>query len=247
MLPNSVQSSLMYPPQQCVTKLSDRQVFNDKFILLTFGYTQPAQVPFQAGQYVSVLVSDHGDRRSYSIASSPEVTHSFDLLADISPAGVGSTFLANAPIGSEVKVLGPLGRFIISEGTDESELVFLATGSGIAPIKSMILDQLQVKGDKRPMTLYWGMRHVEQLFWVEEFTQLAEAFPHFSFHPVISQPMPEWTLCRGRVTDCLRTHQPHTEKAGYYICGNAPMLQEVMQILTERGVPVDRQHHEKFH
>lgn len=235
----------MTTPQRCTAKLADKRVHNEKFIQYMFELTLPPDITFQAGQYVSLQVSERGERRSYSICSSPEVTHGFELLIDITPQGVGTKYLDALQFGQEVNVLMPLGMFTVPENSDEDSLVLIATGSGIAPFKSMILDQLQNKQDQRQITLNWGLREVNQMFWQDEFQELAESFPNFHFHPVISKPTPEWPLCRGRVTDCLKTHE-FNPKAGFYLCGNEPMVIDVKAFLAEKGIPADHIHHEKF-
>jgi len=236
----------MTPPKPCTAKLADKFIFNDKFIKLDFEFTQPGEVPIQAGQYVSIQVSERGDRRPYSICSSPAITHGFELLIDVTPQGLGSTFLQNLALGEEIKLLAPLGVFTVPQNSEEEALVMIATGSGITPFRSMVLDQLQQKSDQREITLYWGLREERQLFWQDEFSELADEFPNFHFHPVISQPLPEWPLCKGRVTNCLSVHDLPTN-AGYYLCGNAAMLEDVVSFLAERGVLKNQVHHEKFY
>jgi ferredoxin-NADP reductase len=235
----------MNPPQRCTAKLTDKLELNTKFTQFTFEYVQPPTVPFMAGQYVSLRVSERGDRRAYSICNSSEMTHGFELLVEMIPGGKGSTFLANLDFGQTVDVLAPMGMFTMADPADESEVVMIATGSGIAPYRSMVLDRLQVHGDQRPITLYWGVRFVQDLCWVDEFEQLSRAFPNFKFHPVVSRPEAAWPLCRGRVTDCLRVHvQP--SKAGYYVCGSGEMIKDVVAWLQAQSVPEDLIHHEKF-
>lgn len=235
----------MNPPQRVTARLTEITQHNDKFLQFFFEYVQPPTVAFKAGQYASIQVSEHGDRRSYSVSSSPDVTHGFELLVDISPGGVGSQFMQHLKEGDTINALLPLGVFTIADAADEAALQLVATGSGITPFHSMVLDLLQVQHDPRPITLYWGMRQAEYLFWLEEFQDLMDAFPNFSFHPVISQPVAEWTLCRGRVTDCLSVHELPAN-AGYYLCGNQHMIKDCMALLTAKGVPATHIHHEKF-
>ncbi|GIK84293.1 MAG: phenol hydroxylase [Patescibacteria group bacterium] len=235
----------MNPPQQMKAKLADRLAFNEKFIQYSFVLTHPHTLVFDPGQYVSIVVDATGDRRSYSICSKPENKDAFDILVDISPGGVGSQFLQNLQIGQEVDLLGPMGRFIFQAGGTEEELVFVATGSGIAPFRSMIMSLLQEGTERRPMTLYWGMRYVEELFWLDEWQDLAESFANFKFHPVISKAVEEWPLCRGRVTDCLSMHEVPVN-AAYYLCGNAKMIEEVNTLLPQKGVVIENIHFEKF-
>ena len=243
------------PPQQYIATLADIMVLNDKFIQYEFELVQPNELNFIAGQYASFLVNPNGTRRSYSICSSPSVTHGFELLIDMEPNGLGVQFFKNLKNGDEVSFLAPLGRFVINDvpvndastgnSSAESEITLIATGSGIAPFRSMILDLLQDKQDQRPVTLYWGMRFVEQLFWLDEFEDLQQSFSNFKFNPVISKPVPDWPLSRGRVTDVLGVLDCSIQ-AGYYVCGNPNMVEDIIALLGNKGIPVERIHQEKF-
>lgn len=234
------------PPQKCVAKLANKIQLNSKFVHYFFEYVQPAVIQHLAGQYVSMQVTETGTRRSYSICSSPAITHGFELLVDITPQGVGTLYLESLKFGQEVNLLAPLGIFTVAEGADEAAITFVATGAGVAPFQSMILDLLQVKHDTRPITLYWGLRDVEHVFWEAEFSELADNFPNFHFHPTLSQAPVEWPLCKGRVTNCLSIHDLESN-AGYYICGNQTMVKDVSELLLTKGVTADRIHHEKFY
>lgn len=234
----------MKPPQRGTARLSDKIQLNDKYTQYFFELTSPLLVEFEGGQYVSIQVSPRGDRRSYSICSNPSKTHAFELLVDLTPQGMGTTFLRNLALGDEISILAPMGVFTLVDN-DETSINLVATGSGIAPFRSMILDLLINKKDKRDITLYWGLRHETTLFWQDEFLDLAEAHDNFHFHPVISQPTPEWPLCQGRVTDCISMH-PQEAGAGYYLCGSAKMIEDMKNILADKNVPAAHVHHEKF-
>jgi ferredoxin-NADP reductase len=235
----------MASPQPYTAKLVDKIVHSEKFVQLIFELINPPTMDFQAGQYVSIQVDPNGTRRSYSICSTPGVNHGFELLIDTEPHGVGTTYLNNLKFGDQVNLLGPIGKFIIPTDLVEPELVFIATGCGVTPFRSMVLDLLQEKHDPRPITLLWGLRHPAQLFWQDEFSELQTNFPNFKFHPVMSQPTPEWNLCSGRVTDCLSIHDMSIN-AGYYLCGNQHMIADVNVILAKIGVQPEQIHLEKF-
>ncbi|NCN82693.1 MAG: hypothetical protein GW947_01885 [Candidatus Pacebacteria bacterium] len=236
----------MNPPKQYRAKLEDKQQLNERFVQYYFELVEPNELVFSAGQYASLKVSEKGERRSYSICSSPAVSHGFELLIDHQPAGVGCTYLENLQFGQEIELLAPLGIFTIVADEAETSLALVATGSGIAPFRSMLLERLQVVKDTRPITLYWGMRHANTLFWEDEFEELAQSFPNFSFHPVLSQAEQAWPLCRGRVTDCLNTHE-QAAGVGYYLCGSTKMITDVSQTVLAKGVTEQRIHHEKFY
>lgn len=232
-------------PQPYIAQAEEIIDLNSKYRHLSFELLEPNTLPFAAGQYVSVVVTPEGHRRSYSIVSTPAVTHSFELLVDVEPLGPGAQFFKALQIGEKMSFLAPLGRFTFDEQATSDQLVFVATGSGVAPFRSMILDLLQEKNEKRPIILLWGLRYIEQLFWQAEFQELVDYFPNFSFHPVISKPGAEWPLCRGRVTDCLTVHQFSTQ-ASFYLCGGTGMIEDVQQQLLDNKIAPEQIYTEKF-
>jgi ferredoxin-NADP reductase len=236
----------MIPPKQCLVKLSEKMILNPKFVQYRFEMEDPHRFEFTAGQYVSLKVTEHGDRRSYSICSDPTQEHSFDLFVDLAPNGLGVQYLNALPFGQEAQILAPLGMFTVSDEVAGQPLVFIATGAGIAPFRSMILNELHNKKNTQSIQLYWGLRYAEDLCWIDEFTELAQSYPNFQFHLVLSKPVVEWPLCRGHVTDCLLVHAL-PPGAHYYLCGNDQMIVDVMKVLEGRGVAKENMHHEKFY
>lgn len=234
------------PPQKYTARLEDKVQLNDNYVKYSFELIEPSRLEFKAGQYVSLRVSDKGERRSYSICSTPDNDHQFDLLIDHAPAGLGVQFLSNLEFGDQVEVLAPMGQLAVPDNLAVDHLVFVATGSGLAPLRSMIEDQLRNKKDKREITLHWGMRHPADLFWLDEWQELAEAFSNFHFHPVLSQAPEAWTLCRGHVTDCLSVHQLPLN-AAYFLCGSNAMIQDVNSVLIDKEVPEELIFFEKFY
>jgi len=232
-------------PQQFKAVLQEKQVFNPKFTLFRFELTQPHRLVFAAGQYVSIKINDLGERRPYSICSNPTTDHAFELLVDTSIGGKGCQFLQNLQLGQEIELLAPLGRFIVEPIKPTNPLIFVATGSGIAPLRAMILDQLNTQQNSQVITLHWGLHEINHLIWQDEFQGLSRSYPNFSFHPVLSVSPPAWNLCRGRVTDCLEFH-PLVETADYYLCGAKEMIADVSKILITRGVSETKIHYEKF-
>lgn len=233
-------------PQPFTAKLADRQILNEKFLWLSFELANPHRLPFVAGQYVSLQVDQSGLRRSYSICSSPEKEHGFDLLIDVTPMGVGVQYLYALKLGYEVSGLGPVGRLTVDATiSGQSPLVLVATGSGIAPLRSIVLDELQLKHNTQPIVLYWGLRYPEDLVWEDEFAELMQKFSNFHFHPVLSQAPEEWPLCRGHVTDCLQIHELPPQ-AHYYICGGQTAVTDIMQALANKEIGQDKIHVERF-
>lgn len=228
-------------------KLSERTLVGEKFQFFKFELTEPNKITFDAGQYLLVNCPLTPQKRQYSIASAPRLDHAIELLVEIIPNGVVSGYFNSLHEGDELSFYAPAGEFTIKEDVlaTQDPLVMVATGSGLAPLRAMILDQLRTKETKRPIALYLGMRHATELFWLDQFEELHDNFPNFTYHVTLSQAPDEWTLCRGRVTDCLSIHDL-LPNAQYYLCGNPHMIEDVMKVLKERGVEESKVHHEKF-
>lgn len=232
-------------PQSLSARLREKQVLNSRYVDFVFELESPHRLEFEAGQHISIKVTPEGESRAYSIASSPAYDHQFEVLLDIAPNGKGVQFLQNLNPGDPIQAIGPNGRFTVQPDDQALAINFIATGSGVAPFKSMIQDLLYVKQETRPITLYWGLRHVEEMFWQDDLTEWEQNFKNFTFHPVISQAIPEWNLCRGRVTDCLSIHDL-VVPAGFYLCGNRQMIKDMKQLLVGRGVDANHIYHESF-
>jgi NAD(P)H-flavin reductase len=231
-------------------QLAWKTELNQRFTLFHFELIEPNLVNFKAGQYMLVQIPATGHQRSYSIASPPSLNHAVEMLVDLSPQGPGTRYLSELQSGDEVKMTGPLGSFTVPErntslGQAEKELIFIATGSGIAPFKGMLEDLLITKNDDRPMKLLWGMRYETDQFWYDDFGILASEHQNFNFEPVLSRPSENWQLHKGYVTDALSIQEDFSER-GFYLCGSNAMIQDVRHLLTERGVPPEHIHNESF-
>jgi len=234
-------------PQVISARISDKYYLSEseKYLLVKIELIEPNKIEFVAGQYLNIKVEEKGTRRSYSILSTPDVDHSVTLLADLSPGGVGSGFLKTIQPGDEVELLAPLGRFVVDQ--QDEKYLFVATGSGIVPIMSMINDLLIEKNTKKQVRLHWGMRYESDVFWLDNLERLTREYPNFVFDLVLSKPNDGWQLCWGRVTDCLRRDIEDASSWSAYLCGNNNMLDDVRKLLIERGMSEEKIHTEKFY
>lgn len=233
-------------------RVSEKYYLNESesFMLVKLELVEPNRIDFKAGQYVSIKVNERGERRSYSIASTPDVNHAVSLVAEIIPGGKGSEYLKNLKPGDAVEILAPLGRFTVELETmpKERKLLFVATGSGIAPIYSMINELLINKREIRPIRLHWGMRDEAHMFWFDNFERLAEQHPYFVFDQVLSKPNTSWEMCTGHVQECIGRDLAKEEIEAWeaYVCGNPKMVEETKELLIKMGLPESQVHHEKF-
>lgn len=237
--------------QKYSARLADKYYVSDnrRFLYAKFELIIPDRISYQAGQYMSFKVNEVGERRSYSIVSTPDDNHGFHILAEMIEGGKGSEFLQNLEPGQEVEVLGPLGRFAIHNIREK--LLFVATGSGIVPIWSMINDLLINQKIQKQIRLHWGMKSEVDLFFVDNLERLAEIYPNFVYDIVLSRPGEEWDLCRGHVQDCLSRDFALADGPGLagweaYVCGRPDKVLSIAAKLEELGVNKEDIYHEKF-
>ena len=147
-------------------------------------------------------------------------------------------------------VSGPYGDFFVQD-TDR-EMMFIGGGAGMAPMRSHIFDQFKNKHTLRKTTFWYGGRSRKELFYQDEFEQLATEHDNFSFHIALSDPQPNdnWTGYTGFIHEVifenyLKNH-PNPEDIEYYICGPPMMLQAVLKMLDSLGVPSDMIHYDDF-
>ena len=139
-----------------------------------------------------------------------------ELLFNLVPDGPGSTFLFSLKNGDPVSFRGPAGTFVLRD-YPERRLLFVATGTGIAPIRSMIHARLP---SPTPVTLIWGLRNERDLYYQDELAELAEQFPEFSYTVTLSQPSPSWAGAVGRVQSHIDPHIANVDDLAVYVCGS---------------------------
>ncbi|HCX25975.1 MAG: hypothetical protein UX08_C0004G0044 [Candidatus Collierbacteria bacterium GW2011_GWB1_45_35] len=233
-------------PKKLIGKVEFRENLAGQNYLVRIEFDE--KVDFTPGQYVSLKVNSEGLRRSYSVASLPE-EKSIDVLVDTTPMGVGSKYILGLRVGDEVEVLGFLGNFIIDfQATEKARhIMFLATGTGIAPLKPMIEDLLYKRSFIGEMRLVWGVRHETDLYWLKEMDNLNRDYDNFKFDIVLSQPTEDWPGFRGHLGGLVNELTQDWSKTLVYLCGSREMIVEMEKRLKEKGVPEEQIHYEKYY
>lgn len=203
---------------------------------------------YQAGQFVSVVVPGAGPngrdlRRAYSIASSPEAKQ-VELCVKLVEGGPGTNYLYTLRPGDSFRGFAPYGDFVY-EPKPGRHAVFIATGTGIAPFRGMVLSKHFKENAPASATLLLGVRFEDELLYTEELWNL----PGVKFAEMVSRPTSAFTGRKGRVTDYLRdlpADFPWLETE-FYLCGAGEMITEAKGILTEKGVQKDSIHTEVYY
>ena len=193
--------------------------------------------------------------RAYSMANHPAegnivtlnvriATPPFDRkrggFAKVNP-GVSSSYIWSLKPGDKVKVSGPYGEFHIKD-TDK-EMMFIGGGAGMAPMRSHIFHLFKTLHTQREVSFWYGGRSLKELFYTDEFRQIAADNPNFHFNVALSEPLPtdNWDGYTGFIhqvifDNYLKNH-PEPEEIEYYLCGPGPMTAAATKMLDSLGVP----------
>ncbi|MBW2207045.1 MAG: 2Fe-2S iron-sulfur cluster binding domain-containing protein [Deltaproteobacteria bacterium] len=208
-------------------------------------------IRFKPGQYIQLEVPKYKgtkspEYRAYSVSSSAEDRHAIELVITRVPEGAVTTYVhEHLKKGDRLLMTGPYGDFFLRES--ERDILFIATGSGLAPIKS-ILHQMEFRKTERKATLFFGDRRRYDLYYLEELKAFEESIPGFTFVPTLSRAMEEdqWEGEKGRVTDLIEKHVPENASLDVYICGSPAMVDSCEEILEKKGIAIENIYYDKF-
>lgn len=189
---------------------------------------------FQAGQYVNLELPEGMGSRAFSIASRPSASE-LELNVRLVSGGQGTRYIHESlKVGDQVKFSGPYGRFFVRKSA-QLPMIFMAGGSGLSSPRSMILDLL-AEGCSLPITLVYGQRSLDELYYHTEFLALSQQYPNFKYVPALSHEAETsaWTGFRGFVHEAAKAHlggsfQGH--KA--YLCGPPLMVEACIKTLMQ--------------
>ncbi len=199
---------------------------------------------FVPGQFLSLTrtIGDDEITRAYSIASPPNGPR-FALCANLVPDGHFSPFLFSMNPGDEVDFRGPYGAFILRRPVSDS--IFAATGTGIAPFRSILHAKLREHAGRR-FTLIFGVRHEAGLMYNGEFAAMAREHPNFDYRPTLTRPPETWRGLTGRVHAHVVEALGGRRDMDVYICGLREMVDELRAKLKEIGLDRKRLIYEKY-
>jgi len=205
---------------------------------------EPKTITFKPGQFISFEMphpqTGHVVTRPYSIASQPSRSDVIMLLFNLVPGGPGSTYLFNLKEGDKTHFKGPAGRFYLREDQGR-ELLFIASGTGIAPIRSMLLANAEHL-DPRPATLLWGLRSQRDLYDQEELAEMTRRTPTLTAVTTLSCPQPGWSGESGRVLRLIEERVASVKNRAVYLCGNSAMIADATSLLQKKGLcPIYRE------
>ncbi|MFJ7218845.1 benzoate 1,2-dioxygenase electron transfer component BenC [Amycolatopsis sp. NPDC098790] len=211
-------------------------------VAVTLETPERDQLAFLPGQYVNIAVPGTAETRSYSFSNAPDDKH-LTFLVKLTPGGVMSDYLTErARVGDELTFTGPHGSFFLRE--NESPLLLLAGGTGLAPILS-ILRTLRAAGSTRPAHLVYGVSTDDDLVEVETLTELAAQVDGLTWDHCVADPGSA-APNKGYVTTLIRDEHLHGGDVAVYLCGPPPMVEAVRTHFAGAGFEPAGFHYEKF-
>jgi Na+-transporting NADH:ubiquinone oxidoreductase subunit F len=228
---------------------SKRPLTHD-ILLLRIRLTRPSAIDFVAGQYVQLESQEYQGReevmRAYSVSSPPSLTTHVELMIRRVPGGICTTWVFDhLKEEQRVYLSGPYGQFRLSD--TDAPVLFIAGGSGMAPIWSMLQD-MREKENVRSATYFFGALTQTDLFLVDELNALQRACEWFTYVPALSREPDNsgWDGERGLITDVLARHVPDSSAHEAYLCGSPGMIDACLQVLKGGGMAEEKVFYDKF-
>ena len=198
--------------------------------------TPPASpLRFLPGQYVDVIAD--GVRRSYSLANAPRADNLLELVIKRYPGGALSSYwFDRAKANDLIRIEGPFGTFFLRDAAP-TNIVFLATGTGIAPVKAL-LEELAgdpARAAQHRLRVFWGNREAENFCW-DPVTLGIDV----GFHHLLSGPDAGWGGKRGYVQEAATHDGIDPVDTAVYACGSNVMIASARDAFTALGLPVSR-------
>jgi CDP-4-dehydro-6-deoxyglucose reductase/3-phenylpropionate/trans-cinnamate dioxygenase ferredoxin reductase subunit len=205
----------------------------DEVAVLTLRFPAGVRARFRAGQYLKVLLDD-GHERCFSMANPPHSNDGVELHVRYREGGrFAEAVFERLKPGDPVQLRLPQGDFWLRE-TDKP-IVFVAGGTGFAPVQSMVEDMLR-RQVRRPARIYFGGRRPELLYRDALARQWTARRPDFVYVPVVSQPAQGWTGRTGRLPEAVLQDLPTLAGHEVYACGAPEMVSAAREAFVRHGL-----------
>lgn len=241
-----INTSSDIPLKRFPAKVSCIEQLNHDVMRICLKIPDAIRFQFLAGQYIDFILKDE-KRRSFSIANAPhEDTHIELHVRHIKGGRFTSEVFDNMQVNDIVRIEGPLGSFFLREDS-ERPVIFMAGGTGYAPIKG-IIEHTLAKNIKRDLHLYWGARTLEDLYMHEQAQQWADTYSHIHYTPVLSEPRTSdhWDGRTGFVHEAVLQDISNFSDYEVYASGPPAMVYAGRDAFLPHGLNVDLYYSDAF-
>jgi CDP-4-dehydro-6-deoxyglucose reductase len=229
--------SFVLPPSKTLPcRISSIELLSTDVLRVKLRLSPTADFRSIPGQNIEVI-GPGGVRRSYSLANANTADKTLELHIRAVDGGVMSDYwFKQAKANDLLRFNGPLGTFFL-RGLDQRHLVFLATGTGIAPVKAMLESLSHIEPEHAPqsVTVFWGGRTAEDLYFDPQIIPARHLFV-----PVLSRAAASWAGVKGYVQNAFLAMQPDLTRTVVYACGSDNMIRSAKAVLLAAGLPDKR-------
>lgn len=239
-----------HPPTNAYTAIIERVYDHNadtRSLFLRLPLTR--RLDFQPGQFLSLSLPIAGKMltRPYSIASAPVENEPLEICFNLVPGGLGSSYLFDRQVGDCLNFTGPWGTFVLDHSlTLSAECVFLAEGTGIAPLRPMIRQTLALP---RPVQLLYSARRESDLLYRQELETWARDYPSFHFESILSEPSSSWLGKQGTWVEHVERRYllaDQDRSRHFFICGVGSSVTRLRDLLRGAGYERRAVHYEKW-
>lgn len=215
-----------------------------------------SEISFKAGQYAQIVIPPYNDiknttQRAYSISSGPEDKNHLEFLIRLVPGGIATTYVHTfLKQGDTLNIIAPVGDFYLKD--TNNDILCIAGGSGMAPIKSILLNMINRKITDRKVWFFFGAKSVNDLFYEDIMENYKKKLDNINFIPALSEPLPEenWKGESGLITEILDKYLKDKIKTDKekecYLCGSPGMIDACIKILNKHNITDDKIFYDKF-
>ena len=233
----------MQQPKDYISSLTKKEKLTDQLSLFTITITDPT-FSFIPGQFMMLsMTEDRGLARAYSICSGPEKRNDLEFCMKINRPSVLSEKLEDSPPNTKVHARGPFGMFKLKPVT--KDIVLIAGGTGIAPLRSMLHELIQQKTQQKIWCFYRFKTEEEYLF-REELESVEKKMKNFQLIPSVSTPSTQWKQETERIQNIIAKYIKTPSEVDCYMCGPPPMVKDLMEELPKLGFPLESLHKEAW-
>ncbi len=232
-------------------KITQKLPLTRDILLVRCQAVEPRLIRLEAGCWMQWVIPpyDGGNEpylRPFSLASDPKDQRNLDFIIRRNPCGHGTAWIfEKAQIGEILTLRGPNGDFHLQPNNREA--IFIAGGSGLSAIRSILLDMCTRKVSRKAR-LFFGAVSRQDLYLTEEMESLESKLSDFKFIPALSAPLAgdNWNGETGLITDVVGRHYTNCQEMEAYLCGSPGMLEACLKVLLDRGMPEGNIHFDKF-
>lgn len=230
------------PPKTVPCRISSLTKLAPDVIKVELRLPPAATFSFIPGQYVDVI-GPGGVRRSYSLAKASFADRLLELhIRAVSGGAMSEYWFNQAKVNDLLRLTGPLGTFFLRAVAD-LDLIFLATGTGIAPVKAILesISAMPAAECPRSVTVLWGGRLPHDLY-----LDMGAITGNYRYVPVLSRAGDSWAGAKGHIQNVLIDFMPDLSNAAVYACGSDAMIRDAKEVLIQAGLPDRRFHSDSF-